>query len=60
MGAPANVSFDDEDGVAFWQARIRVRVLDERTMPPAAPVSSCDAALLWGRMARAKVPCCGC
>ncbi len=46
LGAPPEVSFGAEDDVAFWQARIRVRALDERTMPPGAPLSGCDAAHL--------------
>lgn len=46
LGAPPEVSFGTEEDVAFWQARIRVRTLDDRTMPPGVPLSECDAANL--------------
>lgn len=46
VGAPVGVNFDTEADVSFHQARIRVRVVEERAMPPGAPLSDCDAARL--------------
>lgn len=44
--APPGVDFDTEMQIAFLQARIRVRAVEARTMPPGAPLSDCEAAQL--------------
>jgi hypothetical protein len=46
LGAPDDVNFDSEADIAFAQARIQRRVIDERAMPPGAPLSDCRAAQL--------------
>ncbi|RME26092.1 MAG: hypothetical protein D6798_07370 [Deltaproteobacteria bacterium] len=45
-GAPPEVVFDTEADVIRWRARILVRTVDERTMPPAGGVDEVDLQLL--------------
>lgn len=45
-GAPAGVHFGTEDEARAIEDRVRVRVLDEQTMPPAGGVLADDLLLL--------------
>lgn len=46
QGATRGIDFDTEVGAAMWAERIRVRAIEQRTMPPGAPLSDCEATAL--------------
>lgn len=45
-GAPEDLRLDTEDEVRRWEDRVRERVLQTQTMPPAGGVTEEDRALL--------------
>lgn len=45
-GAPVGVDFDTTADVRRWNDRIRVRTLEQKTMPPGAPLPACEGPLL--------------
>lgn len=45
-GAPVGVDFDTVADVRRWNDRIRVRTLEQKTMPPGGELPACEAALL--------------
>lgn len=45
-GAPADVTFDDEESALEMKDRVRARVIDEPSMPPGGGISDDERALL--------------
>ena len=46
LGAPVGVNFDTEADILMNAAKIRLRAVDQRTMPAGAPLSDCEATQL--------------